>query len=340
MPSGRLGFRSCLGVELLEGRLLMHGGPPPWFPPPLHETHPGEREHPPVRPSSMLHERHARREIRLEDGAWGDWQTPEEKERAIGKDQGEDAGGRGSVMGPLRGEDAKKQDTPPDAGQGPLPPVTPQFMEKPEGPPPRGGAVIPDQTGRGGTPQPVVDGTTRPGVRPTVDVISGPRTERPIVILPSVPERRAADLPVARNVLPLIPLDLTRVGVLAPGRLEFAPGLAGRGPLGESEANVPQSVPANDPIVIPDEPGPESLQQVPLTPLGGGLLSEGVPAGFAALDRAIQVLLEPEVTQGPRGPVLLHWLGLSTWLLAAAAGYAFVRRNRARTPALLAEELP
>jgi hypothetical protein len=101
------------------------------------------------------------------------------------------------------------------------------------------------------------------------------------------------------------------------------------------------SAPAPVKSAAPGDSGParESLvrhaprAEPPPSPLRAGLLTEGVNFDLAALGRAISGLVEP--TQDGRGVAsgTLSWLGLSSWLVAAALACEGARRAWARRAA-------
>jgi hypothetical protein len=104
---------------------------------------------------------------------------------------------------------------------------------------------------------------------------------------------------------------------------------------------VSASAPAPGKSAAPGEGGPARENQArhgpraepPPSPLRAGLLTEGVTIDLAALGRAISGLVEP--TQDGRGGAsgTLAWLGLSSWLVAAALACEGARRAWARRAA-------
>jgi hypothetical protein len=65
-------------------------------------------------------------------------------------------------------------------------------------------------------------------------------------------------------------------------------------------------------------------------PQGAGLLTAGMTLDIARLERAIQALVAPMVEEGSKD--LFYWLGLSSWLLAAALACEAARRRLGQRP--------
>jgi hypothetical protein len=93
----------------------------------------------------------------------------------------------------------------------------------------------------------------------------------------------------------------------------------------------------------PDSPGNAALPpghhnerspgtEIAALPRLEGLITEGVQLGTAALERAAQALAEPMLSADGAADGILYWLGLSSWLLAAALAGEGVRRCLLRSP--------
>jgi hypothetical protein len=93
----------------------------------------------------------------------------------------------------------------------------------------------------------------------------------------------------------------------------------------------------------PDRPRGEDVAEAPkpngvvtdltFAPGVAGLLSDALPGGLAVLERALQALTEPEAETEARDSTVLHWLGLSAWVVGAGMAYEVARRRR-QAPAL------
>ncbi len=78
----------------------------------------------------------------------------------------------------------------------------------------------------------------------------------------------------------------------------------------------------------PEERGHEAAAPDAL-PRAAGPLTEGLLLGVGNLGRAVEALVDP--TAAGRDPTAgLYWLGVSSWLLAAALAWEAARRGRAR----------
>ncbi|MFO0845250.1 MAG: hypothetical protein U0797_23185 [Gemmataceae bacterium] len=67
---------------------------------------------------------------------------------------------------------------------------------------------------------------------------------------------------------------------------------------------------------------PEAAPSAPFLPEGAGVIAEGISVGLSTLEQALRSLLEPEASTAWGGPLLMHWVGVSLWSLAAAFGVA------------------
>jgi len=71
------------------------------------------------------------------------------------------------------------------------------------------------------------------------------------------------------------------------------------------------------------------IQALP-SPQGASLLTAGMTLDIARLERAIQALVAPMVEEGSKD--LFYWLGLSSWLVAAALACEAARRRLGQRP--------
>ncbi len=112
--------------------------------------------------------------------------------------------------------------------------------------------------------------------------------------------------------------------------------IANVGVVFQSAIRNPQSAIHLPPSAVPIPPAPESpppseganRDEPFLLPASAGLLTDLLPLGLPALERALRTLTEPEADVAVRDLALLNWLGLSCWLLGATLTWAVARRSR------------
>jgi hypothetical protein len=97
-------------------------------------------------------------------------------------------------------------------------------------------------------------------------------------------------------------------------------------------AGAPES-PKKGPVLLgpPNEPA-ANIGAAALPP-GKGLLVEGAALGVTAVGRAVGALVEPMLSAGSGSTDLLFWLGVSSWVAAAALACEGARRCWLRRPA-------
>ncbi len=141
------------------------------------------------------------------------------------------------------------------------------------------------------------------------------------------PDRPALALPVRGGPAGA---DRTLLTPLSPG-----PG-GPTAPRADGTSGGSETAPAKEgpEAVVPprqeDPPDPAFL------PRAAGVIADGIRAGFTALEEALKSLTEPEgLPAGPAG-VLMHWVGVSLWGLAAVLTAAVARQRQRRETGLIA----
>jgi hypothetical protein len=125
--------------------------------------------------------------------------------------------------------------------------------------------------------------------------------------------------PAARAVLAPVALVLWREG---------NDGGDFRGAVGVAEPRLPDKA--------PPPPGARLPGALAALPLAQGLLAEGVALGAGAAGRAVNALTEPlSAAEGGSG-AFLYWVGVSSWVAAAALACEGARRSWRRRTALAA----
>ncbi len=135
--------------------------------------------------------------------------------------------------------------------------------------------------------------------------------DRPALLLPTrggLPGTEAS----ARS-----PLPSSREALMPPGTGRPAARRTG------DTAPEPEAAPEGEGL-----PKREDLRERGFLPRGVDVIVEGLSAGFAALEEALKALAEPQPLTARRAPVLLRWVGISLWGLAAAVTAAAAQRRR------------
>jgi parallel beta-helix repeat protein len=112
---------------------------------------------------------------------------------------------------------------------------------------------------------------------------------------------------------------------LPPGREALMPPGTGRTDARRTDDTAPEPEAAPEAEGLPKR---EDLRERGFLPRGVDVIVEGLSAGFAALEEALKALAEPQPLTARRAPVLLRWVGISLWGLAAALTAAAAQRRR------------
>jgi hypothetical protein len=191
-------------------------------------------------------------------------------------------------------------------------------------------AADPSLAARASRPAPVTGSEPAPGTTP----VPLPVASRDAAL----PEQRLAQTRPGGSLGATLPTDLRLDVPLPLGRGDLAPTPLQRNGGAEADAAVEEA--PSGAGAAQETPKAGAGAEAPLPAEGAGLLVEGLPSGLTALERALRALTEAEPLSARRGMTLLHWLGASTWMLAAGAAYAVARRRRTRPAGDLVAEEP
>jgi hypothetical protein len=191
------------------------------------------------------------------------------------------------------------------------------------------------------------DGSVRVASQATVEDPVGASAQRvPFFVattptLPPFADRRPSDNAFAARLVPVVGTDHSRDAFLLPSRdgfvtgapaslhgTESGPGL--EGPAAQTPADATRA--STPPPDVPDGAAPATttpgVEPSP-PPKTAGLLTDALPFGLAALERAVRALTAPQADDDRGAISFWHWLGLSSGFAAAALGFAAARRRGA-----------